>query len=74
MTIVRQRLLKHIPGDILSRIGHPLLGNEPITSILDNRRRCFPWGPCRGIISGYRREYGGVQKSTTEYSREQERE
>jgi hypothetical protein len=30
---------------------YPLLGNRPInTHILDNRIKCFLWGPSRGVI------------------------
>jgi hypothetical protein len=40
------------PKHMLSTIeGHPLLGNGPIKSIFDNKRPCFPWGPCRGVVS-----------------------
>jgi hypothetical protein len=62
MTIARQRLSKHIPGVTLSTIGeNPLLDNKPITNILDNIRRCFPCGPCQGIIRKSNSEAGAVR-------------
>jgi hypothetical protein len=56
MSIARQRHDKHSPGDTLSTIGHPLLGNGRInTHSRTAEEKCFPWGPCRGIIRGHRR-------------------
>jgi hypothetical protein len=34
--------------------------------ILNNRSRCFPWGPCRGDIRGQRRSLEGVENSSRE--------
>jgi hypothetical protein len=53
------------PKHTLSTVGHPLLGNGPINTHLDNRRRCFPWGPFRGIIGEHSRKNW---RSTTEFS------
>jgi hypothetical protein len=54
MSIDRQRLGKHIPEAYALKIGHLLLGNG---CILDKRRRCFPWCPCRGVIRGQAEDF-----------------
>jgi cytidine deaminase len=57
MTNVRQRLVKHSPAVALATVEiHQLLGNEPIsTHFRTTEEKCFPCGPCRGIIRGHRR-------------------
>jgi hypothetical protein len=68
MAIARQRLDKHNPGVILSKIeGHPLLGNGLInTHSRTAEEKYFPWRPCRGNIreSNSKLAVVGVQKST----------
>jgi hypothetical protein len=65
MTIARQRFGKHIPGVTLSKIeGYKLLGKGPInTHSRTKEEKCFPLGPCRGIIreSDSEASYSGVQ-------------
>jgi hypothetical protein len=52
---------------------HPLLGNGPIsTHARTTEEKCFPWGPCRGIIRKSNSEASGC-RSTTEYKGVQRR-
>jgi hypothetical protein len=43
--------------ELLSKIGHILLGNGPKSLILSNRRRVFRRVPCWVIIRGHRKEF-----------------
>jgi hypothetical protein len=78
MTIAGQRLGKHIPRVTSSTIeGYRLLGNGAIhTHSRTTEIKCFPWGPCRGIIreSDFEAVAVGVQKSTRSISSTTENE
>jgi hypothetical protein len=50
----RQRVGKHIlPKHANAKTGLLLLGNGAVNTLFSNRRRCFPWSPCRGVTKGH---------------------
>jgi hypothetical protein len=68
MTIVRKLLGKHSPRVALSTIEvYPLLGNGPTnTHSRTAEEKCFPWGPCRGIIRESNSEAGSCSCSSSQ--------
>jgi hypothetical protein len=53
--IARQRVGKNIPAENTSgTMGRLLLGNVVVNTHFNNRRLCFPWGPCKLVIRRFR--------------------
>jgi hypothetical protein len=50
MPIARKQVANHVPTEeYREKIGRPFLGNGPVKTLGIVERRCFPWGPPRGL-------------------------
>jgi hypothetical protein len=64
--IARQRLGKHIPEGASARNNRTSIARPK--TIRDNRRRCFPWVPPRGYITGSSKGAVGCCQKLREFS------